>query len=203
MILPADDPLAGGHVCGEARGEGTVNVFTRGEGLYCNNIRAKDVALRQFLAANLLPDPVSASEWLAYLVGIKNALGNLSNDISFIATLLIKNYLAQRFEIDDFDAAAKPQGAPGIDIEAKSKDGRTIIGELKTTKPYQPGFGAAQRASILKDLARLSQSAADYRLMFVIDSDAFNALVHERLASKAPGVEVIDLVSGKSFLCPA
>lgn len=180
-----------------------MSIFAAGETRYCDNIRIKDKSLREFLAVQSLCDPVPTAEWLAYLIGIKDILGNLNNDVSFVATLLIKDYLLQRFEIDDFDASAKLQGAPGIDVEAKTKDGRTIVGELKTTKPYQPGFGAAQRTSILKDLARLSKSNADHRLMFVVNTDAYDALVHERLASKAPGVEIIDLVSGKSFICPA
>jgi hypothetical protein len=183
------------------RREGAMSAFAPGEVRYCDNIRAKDLALRQFLSANSLCAPVSSTEWLTYLIGIKDILGNLNNDVSFTATLLIKTFLLNRFQIDDFDASAKLQGAPGIDVEAKTKAGQIIVGELKTTKPYQPGFGAAQRTSILKDLTRLSQSLADYRFMFVIDSGAYDALVHKRLATKAPGVEIVDLVSGKSFLC--
>ena len=75
----------------------------------------------------------------SYLTGIKAALGNLSNDLGFVATLLVKHYL-EHFAIIDFDAAAKAQGAAGVDIEAATADGRTIAGELKTTTPYQPSI---------------------------------------------------------------
>jgi hypothetical protein len=63
-----------------------------------------------------------------------------------------------------------------MDIEARTVDGLVIVGELKTTKPYQPGFGAQQRTMILKDLDRLQSTVADYRLMFVTDSEAFRTL---------------------------
>jgi hypothetical protein len=85
----------------------------------------------------------------------------------------------------------------------KALDGKVIIGELKTTKPYQPGFGAAQRVSILKDLRRLASTGADHRFMFVIDADAFEALQGKTIASQAAGVEIVDLVTGKTFVCDA
>ncbi|MGN6285504.1 MAG: hypothetical protein ACTHM2_10175 [Afipia sp.] len=176
--------------------------LTAAESRFCELIRQKDHTLRSYLDSNRLPNSMDARDWLSYLTGIKSALGNLSNDLGFIATLLIKNYLQKRFGgVVDFDAAAKPQGAAGVDIDVRTTDGRTIIGELKTTKPYQPGFGAAQRTAIIKDLTRLAASAADYRFMFVVDSDAFSALCKPSLATRAPGVEIVDLVTGQTFLC--
>jgi hypothetical protein len=139
--------------------------------------------------------------WLRYLTGIKHSLGNVNNDIGFVATLLARAYLNRRFGITDFDAAGKPQGASGIDIAALTADGKIVVGELKTTKPYQPGFGAAQRTSVLKDLARLATTTADHRFMFVVDPDAYRALGRRNFASKAPGVEVVDLVTGENFTC--
>jgi hypothetical protein len=135
------------------------------------------------------------------LIGIKEALGNLSNDFGFVATLLVKAYLRDRFGICDFDAASKPQGASGVDIEAQTPDGKLVIGELKTTKPYQPGFGAAQRTSILKDLSRLSTSKADHRFMFVVDPEAYRILCSRGFASRAPGIEVVDVLTRRSFIC--
>jgi hypothetical protein len=175
--------------------------LTSGEEQFVASIRAKDIALREFLSTRSFERSYNPSQWLDYLCGIKNALGNINNVVSFVATILIKEFLERRFAIRDFDAASKAQGASGLDIEAKSQDGKVIIGELKTTKPYQPGFGAAQRLSILKDLRRLASTAADHRFMFVIDADAFQALQGKTLASQAAGVEIVDLVTGKTFLC--
>jgi hypothetical protein len=180
----------------------SVPVFTPAELRACEAIQAKDRALREFLAGNALSTAPDAAQWIPYLSGIKQALGNLNNDLSFIATLLVKKYLQQRFAITDFDAGAKAQGASGIDVQAMTANGKSIAGEIKTTRPYQPGFGAAQRTTILKDLARLATTKADNRFMFVIDPGAFQALCEKGLASRAPGVEIVDLVTGNAFTCP-
>jgi hypothetical protein len=177
--------------------------MTRNEAAYCDLIRKKDAKLRRFLAASSLADQIDAQEWLKYLSEIKNALGNLNNDVSFIATLLVKAYLRERFGISEFDAAGKPQGASGLDIVATTHDGKAIVGEIKTTKPYQLGFGAQQRTMMLKDLDRLAKSAADHRFMFVVDREAFEALCRKNFASRAPGIEIIDLVGQQAFLCPS
>jgi hypothetical protein len=171
------------------------------EAAACKAIKAKDRDLREFLSRSELAEPINPAAWLQHLTNLKHTLGNLNNDLGFVATLLVKAHLKQRFAITDFDAGAKAQGASGIDIVAQTIDGKTILGELKTTKPYQPGFGAQQRMTILKDLNRLASSAADHRLMFVIDAETFRTLCGKNFSSKAPGVEVVDLVTGQSFLC--
>lgn len=166
-------------------------------------ILEKDKALRLYLAERCFADSDEPAGWLIYLSGLKNLLGNVSNDLGFVATLLVKRYPAERFGIADFDAAAKAQGASGIDIEARTPDGKSVVGELKTTKPYQPGFGAQQRTMMIKDLVRLAGAKADHRLMFVTDPKTFATLCKPAWAARAPGVEIIDLAGDRSFLCPA
>lgn len=180
-----------------------MSALTEQEKRYGQEIRNKDSALRTFLAGSALPPDIDERAWLAYLTSIKAILGNLSNDVGFVATLLVKRYLAARFGIVDFDAAAKPQGAAGADIVAVSADGRQIVGELKTTTPYQPGFGAQQRTTIIKDLTRLAASTADHRFMFVTDADTFATLCKPSWTARAPGVEIVDLVTGQSVTCPS
>lgn len=170
---------------------------------YSDDIHNKDSALRAFLLGNTPPLSGDEHAWLAYLSGIKKILGNLNNDIGFVATLLVKRYLAERFAIADFDAAAKPQGASGLDIVAVAADGCRIVGELKTTTPYQPGFGAQQRTTIIKDLVRLAASDAQHRLMFVTDPETFSTLSKPVWMARAPGVEVIDLVTGRCIVSPS
>ena len=182
---------------------GRVATLTDAEQRYVRHIEAKDTALREFLGRDSMPEVGQAQELLRYLTGIKTALGNLNNDLGFVATLMIKTYLARRFGVENFDAASKPQGAAGVDIEAVTPTGAKIIGELKTTRPYQPGFGAAQRTSIIKDLERLAGSTAAHRLMFVVDRDAFVALCRPSLAGRCPGIEIVELISGESYVCPA
>jgi hypothetical protein len=176
--------------------------LTEREERYGHEIRNKDGALRDFISGNALPLYLDERAWLTYLTGIKAILGNLSNDIGFVATLLVKRYLAERFAIVDFDAAAKAQGAPGEDIVAVTADGRQIIGELKTTTPYQPGFGSQQRTTIIKDLVRLAASPAYFRFMFVTDPETFAILCKPSWMARAPGVEIVDLVGGHSVCCP-
>ncbi len=70
--------------------------------------------MRLFLANTSFPASNDAREWLIYLTGIKTALGNLNNDLGFVATLLVKHYLERRFDVVDFDAASKSQGPPAL-----------------------------------------------------------------------------------------
>jgi hypothetical protein len=174
------------------------DVFTPGELALLQAIVRKETALRAFLAEQQIGDAAGPHAWLAYLIRIKDTLGNISNDIGFFATLLIKDYLRERFDIRGFDAGAKPQGAPGIDVEARTADGLVVVGELKTTKPYQPGFGAQQRTQILKDLDRLQKTPADHRIMFVTDPDAYQTLLGGFFAVRAPDIEVVDIVTRRS-----
>ncbi len=173
-------------------------VLSVSEAASSHAISGKLQNLRAVLDANQLCEPVDARSWLGHLTEIKDALGNVGNSMSFLASLLIKEFLWNDFGVLDFDAGLKPQGAPGADVEASAADGRTIIGELKTTKPYQPGFGAAQRTAMLKDLSRLANSDADIRIMFVTDREAYDAIRDRRaFSSAAPGVLLVDLVSAR------
>jgi hypothetical protein len=170
---------------------------------HCDRICQKIHALRELLSENALVKPIDPRGWLKYLICVKDALGNINNDIGFVSTLLVKRYLERGFGITNFDASAKPQGASGIDIEATAGNGSRVAGELKTNKPYQPGFGAQQRTMILKDLARLAASPADYRFMFVTDPEAYRTLSGRSFAARAPGVELVNLVTGETFTFPA
>ena len=96
--------------------------LTPAEERFCDVVRLKHRA-PPFLQGNTLIEPVDAGQWLRYLRGIKHALGNLNNDLGFVATLLVKSYLERWFAIIDFDAARKPQAASGIDVEARYRRG--------------------------------------------------------------------------------
>lgn len=170
--------------------------LTKLEHLFCKSILQKQNDLHKFIGHNEIDEAnFDPAAWFHFLIGIKDVLGNINNDVAFMATLLIKQYLNDRFSIIDFDAGSKAQGAPGIDIEAKTPSGKTIIGELKTTRPYQPGFGAAQRTSILKDMTRLETTAADFKFMFVTDSDAFAILTSGRFKADFKTVEIVNLIA--------
>jgi hypothetical protein len=176
----------------------TAGEMTEKEKKYCAQIHEKNQRLRMFLNDNALSEPKS-SKWFDFVTQIKNILGNINNDLGFLATLLAKDYLLKRFGVNSFDAAVKAQGAPGPDIEVTTSKGEVIRCELKTTHPYQPGFGAAQKTEILKDLRKLSACSATYKFMMVTDTDAFIALCKKSYASLAQGIEIVNLLTGESF----
>ena len=113
--------------------------LTDAEQAVCDRIAERVTSLRTFLFANELDSEAVPDRWYRYLNEIKKILGNFNNDVSFIATLLAKSYLTARFESLELDAAGKPQGAPGLDIDLTTEDVERIIGEIKTTIPGRAG----------------------------------------------------------------
>ena len=69
--------------------------MTKGELERCGQIREKDTALRLFLHTHGLADPPDAHLWFRYLTGVRQVLGNLSNDLGFLATLLSQGISGQ------------------------------------------------------------------------------------------------------------
>jgi len=171
---------------------------TAGENENWKDIKERDALLRQFLKSRSFPDSGSR-ELCQYLSGIRLILGNLSNSVSFAASMLAKQYLADRFDIGEFDAAAKPQGAPGPDIQIRTGKGEGILAEIKTTLPYAvTDFGAAQKREFQKDFDKLNGSKADFRFLFVIEERTFN-LLKTKYASKILGVRIVDLINGSEY----
>lgn len=129
---------------------------------------------------NETPHPTTADArgaWIRYYANLKAILGNMHNDISYIATLLAKEYLFGRWQFPEADATTKAQGAPEIDIDWTTLDGKRIIAEIKTTSPCNgPTFGGNQITEIKKDLRRLRETQADQRFLFVTDLDAYRIL---------------------------
>lgn len=149
------------------------------------------------LSERSLGDPEDTVHWYEFLSRLRLIQGNLSNDVSFIATLLAKRYLAQRFHVD-FDAAEKPQGAPGIDIDVLTADGQRIVAEIKTTLPYQvTDFGAQQAASFKKDFAKLTSASAQHKFLFVTEEAAYTALKKQKYIKLMPGVKIVQLLTGE------
>jgi hypothetical protein len=92
-----------------------LNMITKNENEYFKNIYLRLCQLKEFLITKELPTSYSPENWYAYLNEIKTIQGNSNNDVSFIATMMAKDYLERKFEISSFDAAQKSQGAPGLD----------------------------------------------------------------------------------------
>tara|TARA_Y100001933_G_scaffold217333_1_gene224838 strand:- start:632 stop:1162 length:531 start_codon:yes stop_codon:yes gene_type:complete len=174
-------------------------MLTDREKQYCADISERFSSMRRFLSACELSEPVDPIQWHSFLSGFRKIQGNLNNDGSFVATLLAKYYLSSKYDIE-FDAAEKPQGAPGIDIQVETSNGTSIAAEIKTTVPYQAtDFGAQQAASFKKDFAKLTVSDATYKYLLVTDAHAFEVLQKDKYRKLMHGITVVNLVSGDEF----
>ncbi|HEV3110492.1 MAG TPA: hypothetical protein VGY99_08350 [Candidatus Binataceae bacterium] len=173
--------------------------YTALESEYLNRIRARLVRLRAYLNQMNLNEASQTSEWYQAVAKMRSIQGNISNDLSFLACLLAKSFLNEHFGVTNFDAAAKPQGAPGLDIDVETPRGERLIAEIKTTVPYTGALndlGAQQKSSFRKDFAKLNGAQASHKLLFVTDRATFDVL-QRRYLGEIPNVRVVllDLTS--------
>lgn len=135
-----------------------------------------------------------------YLNKFKKVLGNLNNDLSYIACLMAKQYLLKKHNFShDLDMSLKPQGASGLDIDEKTLENERCIAEIKTTFPYgKNDFGANQKKSFRDDFKKLKNNNAKYKYLFVIEEKSFNIL-KKKYISELKGIATILLPSGQLF----
>lgn len=164
------------------------------------DIERRLIAMRAHLSEEM-PSLDDTAAWYTYLAKLKAIQGNSSNAVSFVATLLVKKFLEDRYGINGFDAAEKSQNAPGIDIDVLLSDGRRLVAELKTTNPYKPNdFGAQQRKSIKKDFLKLANADADVKLFLVTDPITFGFMKKSKYQSFIQGITVVLLTTGEEFM---
>jgi len=160
-------------------------------------------ALARFLEKSPAPADPGLGVLYSYLGRLKAIQGNTNNDVSLVACLMAKEYLNGHLDMKPFDAASKPQGAAGLDMDERTTAGARVVGEIKTTMPYGPSdLGAAQKSSFEKDFKKLNGAAAARRFFFVTERRTFE-LMRVKYKSKIPGVTVVLLPSGESFVAPA
>ncbi len=165
--------------------------YTTNEQAYFDRIRRQIDELRSYLDTHELPEDSSPDEWFDYAAGMKAIQGNTSNNLSFLACVLAKRYLAARFDIGDYDAAEKAQGAPGLDIDLTTNGNERIVGEIKTTVPHKENdLGSAQKTSFQKDFAKLNRAEAHFKFFFVTNTKTFE-VVQQRYIDLIPGVELV------------
>lgn len=176
---------------------------TANEDAYIAQIRDKIDALQRMLNERSLPDDNAAPiVWHAYLAEMKKISGHGNNDLTFVAGLMAKEYLYRRFSMRPFDAALKPMGATGLDIDERTVDGQRIVGGVKTTTPDKNGkVQANQRLSFLKDFAKLAATDADHKFFFVTDPTTFRVVV-DRNVNDLSGVTVVQLTTGEIRTIP-
>jgi len=166
--------------------------LTERERDYLYNIIKKMEDLRKCL--NSLPLPTLSeppAEWYRYLSRIKGIVGNLDNDISFVACLMAKECLVKSHPIGNLDVALKPQGAPGHDIDVTTDDGKRLVAEIKTTTPFAgQDLGSQQKQSFQRDFAKLKKAEADSKYFFVTEEPTFH-IVKRKYRRTIPDVTVV------------
>lgn len=174
-----------------------MNIRAAHEVKYLETLIARLGQLRTFLLEREVPShETSLAEWHAFLAGMKQITGNASQQMSFIATLMAKDYLCSSLPMKEFDVGLKPQGAKGLDIDAETVDGRRVISEVKTTTPYGVDLGGQQKDSFRSDFQKLNEAAADLKYFFVTDATTFN-LVCNKYRNQIPEVHVVMLPNGE------
>lgn len=143
------------------------------------------------------PDPdTDLRDWFRHLASIRAIQANFSNDLSFIACLLAKQYLGEKFGVEAFDVALTSQGVPGLDIDIWTWNGERIVGEIKTTVPYskaKQNLGAKQQEAFQADFAKLNNAKAEHKFLFVTHPLIYEVLL-KRYAIKIPNVQIILLL---------
>jgi hypothetical protein len=177
--------------------------LTPGERQAVKEILDRIAALAGFLEKSPVPTDPDLGVLYSYLAHLKEIQGNSNNDVSLVACLMAKEYLNRQLEMKPFNAVSKAQGAAGLDIDERTKAGARVVAEIKTTMPYGPkDLGAAQQSSFEKDFKKLDAAAAAHRFFFVTEPRTFE-LMRVKYAAKIPGVTVVLLPSGESFVAPA
>jgi hypothetical protein len=175
-------------------------MLTANEERYCSEISGRIERVRALLAKDNLCQPVHPQTWYTFLAALKEIQGNVNNDLSFVATLIAKAYLSSKFDVV-FDAAEKPQGASGIDIDVTAKDGQRIVAEIKTAVPYQgTDFGAQQIVAFKKDFAKLAAAEAAHKFLFVTEPTAFAVMKKPKYLAQIAGVRLVLITTGEELV---
>jgi len=176
-------------------------MLTRGEQFYMREIERRLVETRDHLSSQTFPQLNDTSSWFSFLAQLKLIQGNFNIDISFLATLMAKDYLTSQYGIQNFNAAEKPQGAPGLDIDVIVPDGRRLVAEIKTTTPYKSNdLGAQQKKSFKKDFDKLANANADLKIFFLTDQKTYELMQLTSYRSQLTNVQVVLLPSGNAFI---
>lgn len=147
--------------------------------------------LQQYLSTWDLNSSLECDEWMKRLLEIRRIQGNTNTGASFVASLLAKQFLANRFGFAPFDATEKRQAANGLDIDFKTPDGKRVIGEIKTTVPYKgEKLGGNQETAIRKDFARLAEESASFKFFFVTDPMALE-IVQSCYGVESSEIEIV------------
>jgi len=166
--------------------------LTKKEQEKVNDISMKLKQISSFIKTSFSNSDQEIEQIFNVLMGLKSIQGKIHNDSSFIATLSAKKFLCAKYKEINFDATDKAQGAPGLDIDFRTKDDSRIIGEIKTTFPYKKhDFGANQQDNIMNDLRKLQSENADEKYFFLTENESFNILKKDKYKDYLNGISVV------------
>jgi hypothetical protein len=147
----------------------TMTGLTAAEKDYLERTLKSLESLKHFLCTEFCsPDTSSPWEFYSYLAKAKRILGNLNLGMSFAGNLMAKHYLTIKLPMIAFDAAQKPQGAPGLDIDVRTVDGQRVVAEVKTTDPYliqDSGFGRSSENRIQERLRKAEKCSSGTQIL--------------------------------------
>lgn len=169
------------------------NKLSNEEMNYIESLSKKVETVRGFLTNDMPSDfsEESLIEQYESMKAFRRIIGNIDNDLSFLGCLLIKEFLNQRHLFSELNMALKPQGSPGLDVDEATIDGKRVIGELKTTYPYQENdLGANQKSNFIKDFEKLQGNVADYKYFFVTEFKTFE-IVRSKYIQYLQGVSLV------------
>lgn len=167
--------------------------LTAAEEHQLSSIAEKLANIQEFLSTvDIRQERCNLEDWYKTVSAVKRLLGNFDNDVSFIACLMAKQFLSIRHDLELIDTAAKPQGAPGLDFDAATRDGKRIIAEIKTTIPYNVSdLGSQQRQTFLRDFQKLAENKADFKYFFVTERETFEIVQRHYTKYLAEGISVV------------
>ena len=177
-----------------------IKTMTSGEQKYLGDIQARLDQLKGYLNSHSIDAATAtATDWYNHLSAIKQIEGNTGLWLSFLASMMARDYLVKTLDVVPYDVSETTQGAPGLDVEAqvrkhferhlqealrsaprlapsfdveaRTRSGERVIGEIKITMPCGAnGLGVNQKIAIERDLEQLGREEAKHKFLFFTDA---------------------------------
>ena len=156
---------------------------------------------RIHLDTKRFPSIQDTHAWYSYLAEFKSIQGNFNTDVSFVSTLMAKQFILENYGKVEFDASIKDQSATGLDIDVTLPNGKRIIAEIKTTNPVGvDDLGSNQKTSFQNDFNKLARTVANMKLFFLTEASTYGLMKMPKYRSQLAGVTVVLLPTGENFI---
>jgi len=173
--------------------------LTQEEMKMLEKVKDKFLKLNDLLNNSEYNVSIDLYEQYIYLNEFKRIMGNYNNDLSYIACLMVKQYLLKKHNFSHLDMSIKKQATSGLDIDEITLENERCIAEIKTTFPFEKNdFGGNQKTRFRDDFKKLKENDAKFKYMFVVEEKSFNIL-KKKYISELVGITTVLLPSGKLF----